>query len=104
MPAGPPPRSAAGTGYCCVDPDGFVADRAYDLGVVLRDWSSQLDGPGGRTLLEGYCELLAGRTGVAAERIWKWAFLERVSTGLCLLSLGAARAATPFLRTAELLL
>ena len=24
------------------DPDGFLADPAYDLGVVLRDWSAQL--------------------------------------------------------------
>lgn len=41
------PRVGAETGYCFVDPDGFVADRAYDLGVVLRDWSSHLGGPGG---------------------------------------------------------
>ena len=99
----PTPRPGAETGYCFVDPDGFVADRGYDLGVVLRDWSSHLDGRGARTLLEGWCELLAERTGVAAERIWEWAFLERVATGLYVLSLGAARAAGPFLRSAELL-
>ena len=100
----PTPRPGAETGYCFVDPDGFVTDRAYDLGVALRDWSSQLDGPGARARLEGWCELLAARTGVPAERIWQWAFLERVTSGLYLLSLGATRAGAPFLRAAELLL
>lgn len=98
------PRAGAETGYCFVDPDGFVTDRAYDLGVVLRDWSSHLDGPGARARLEGWCEMLAARTGVPAERIWQWAFLERVTSGLYLLSLGATRAGAPFLRAAELLL
>ena len=49
------PRPGADTGYVFVDPDGFVADRAYDLGVALRDWSSTLLGPDARTVAEGYC-------------------------------------------------
>ena len=63
------PRPGAETGYVFVDPDGFVADRAYDLGVVLRDWSSTLLGPDARTVAEGYCRLLAEHTGVDAQRI-----------------------------------
>jgi streptomycin 6-kinase len=78
-----------------------VADRAYDLGVVIRDWSGQLDGPGSRARLEGWCALLAERSGVDAGRIWEWGFLQRVATGLSVLSLGAGRAAAPFLATAE---
>ena len=38
------PRQGAPKGWCFVDPDGFVADRAYDLGVALRDWSWLLAG------------------------------------------------------------
>jgi len=94
----------AGTGWCFVDPDGFVADRAYDLGVVLRDWSHRLTDGGGRSRLERWCLLLAEHSGVDAGRIWEWGYLERVSTGLYLRSFGADRAAAPFLRTAELLL
>lgn len=99
-------RRGAETGYCFVDPDGFVAERAYDLGVALRDWSSTLlleDHP--RRTAEGYCRRLADRTGVDARRIWQWGFLERVATGLYLLdTVGAPALAERFLRSAELLL
>jgi streptomycin 6-kinase len=95
-------RPGGETGWCFVDPDGFVADRAYDLGVVLRDWTERLDGPGSRAQLEAWCALLAQRSEVDPTRIWEWGFLERVSTGLYVLSFGAARAAAPFLASAEL--
>jgi streptomycin 6-kinase len=36
------PREGAETGFVLVDPDGFVGDPAYDLGVALRDWCPQL--------------------------------------------------------------
>jgi streptomycin 6-kinase len=97
----PEPRAGAETGWCFVDPDGFVADRAYDLGVALRDWAGRLDGPGSRARLEAWCTLLAERSGVDATRIWEWGYLERVSTGLYVLSFGAERAAAPFLASAE---
>ena len=97
------PRAGAASGWCYVDPDGFVADRAYDLGVALRDWSAHLHGPGARGQLEEWCLLLAARSGVDPTRIWEWGFLERVSTGLSVRAFGAERAAEPFLRTAALL-
>jgi streptomycin 6-kinase len=97
------PRPGADTGYVFVDPDGFVADRAYDLGVVLRDWSSTLLGPNARTLAESYCSVLAKHSGVDAQRIWEWGFLERVSTGLYVLDVVGApdRVARPYLDSAE---
>jgi streptomycin 6-kinase len=94
-------RPGGETGYCFVDPDGFVADRAYDLGVAIRDWTAQLDGPDPKGTLRQYCRLLAEHTGVEAERIWQWGFVERVSTGLYLLSFGAERVGLPYLRSAE---
>jgi streptomycin 6-kinase len=100
----PRPRAGAETGYCFVDPDGFVADRAYDLGVMLRDWTTRLRQRDDRATLEGYCDLLAGITDVDPTRIWQWGFVERVSTGLYLMSFGAEAAGAPYLRTAELLL
>ena len=100
----PTPRPGAETGFCFVDPDGFVADRAYDLGVALRDWSSRLRGYDPRRELRGYADVLAARTGVDPERIWRWGFLERVSTGLYVLGFGGDSVARPLLDTAELLL
>ncbi len=99
------PRPGAETGFCFVDPDGFVADRAYDLGVVLRDWSSRLTGDDARSVAERYCRLLADHTGVDATRIWEWGFVERVSTGLYVLDrVGSPAMARPFLESAERLL
>jgi streptomycin 6-kinase len=99
------PRSGAETGYLLVDPDGFAGDPAYDLGVALRDWHPQLlaaDDP--TRLARRYAELLAAGSGLDAQEVWEWGYLERVSTGLYVLAFGAADLAWPFLRTAELLL
>lgn len=102
----PTPRPGAETGFVFVDPDGFLADRAYDLGVALRDWSSRLLGPDARAVAEGYCAVLAERSGVDAQRIWEWGFLERVSTGLYVLDVVGApdRVARPYLDSAVRLL
>jgi streptomycin 6-kinase len=98
-------RSGAESGYVFVDPDGFVADRAYDLGVALRDWSGRLLGPDARAVAENYCTTLAECSGVDATRIWEWGYLERVSTGLYLLDVvGSLAVGRPFLTSAEQLI
>jgi streptomycin 6-kinase len=93
-----------GSGWLFVDPDGFRADPAYDVGVVLRDWSSHLRGPGARATLRAWCRDAAERTGVDPHRVWAWAFLERVSTGLYVRSIGEPAVARPFLDSATALL
>jgi streptomycin 6-kinase len=98
------PREGAPVGHVFVDPDGFRGDPAYDAGVVLRDWSSHLTGPDARRRLEGWCDLVAERTGTDRDRVWRWAFLERVSTGLYVTSFGAERVGRPFLDSAAHLL
>ncbi|PUA81612.1 aminoglycoside phosphotransferase family protein [Nocardioides currus] len=98
------PRGGAPVGHVFVDPDGFRGDPAYDAGVALRDWCSHLTGPGARARLEGWCDLAADHTGLDPARIWAWAFLERVSTGLYVMSFGAERVGRPFLASAEHLL
>ena len=95
------PRPGAESGAVFVDPDGFRCEPAYDLGVVLRDWSSQLGGVDARRVAEGYCALLSEHSGVDAQAIWEWGFLERVSTGLYVMSFGAEQVARPFLESAE---
>jgi streptomycin 6-kinase len=101
--AAPATRSGAASRFAFIDPDGFLAEPAYDLGVVLRDWCHELLAGDARELAGRYCRLLADQTGVAAAAIWEWGFLERVSTGLYILSLGEPELARPFLETAELL-
>jgi streptomycin 6-kinase len=77
------PREGAQNGFVFVDPDGFIGDPAYDLGVALRDWCPQLlasnDPP---SLARRYCRLLAEASGFDEQAIWEWGYLERVTTGL----------------------
>ncbi|HIT74297.1 MAG TPA: phosphotransferase [Candidatus Avipropionibacterium avicola] len=94
-------RAGAESGFVLVDPDGFLADRGYDLGVVLRDWRPQLrEDPG---LLPRLCRRMAERTGVAPEVIWEWGLLERVSTGLYLMEFGSRAQGGAFLASAAML-
>ncbi|WP_343061579.1 aminoglycoside phosphotransferase family protein [Nocardioides luti] len=96
------PRPGAASGYVFVDPDGFRADPAYDLGVTLRDWKVTDDRP--RAELERLCALLAGQAGSDEQRVWEWAFLERVSTGLYVTDFGAESMGRWFLESAARLL
>jgi streptomycin 6-kinase len=74
-----------GDGWVFVDPDGFVGDPAYDRGVAVRDWCAELlAAPDPAALLRSYCRLLGGDPAAT----WDWGFLERVSTGLYIRSLG----------------
>lgn len=97
------PRPGATGGWALVDPDGFRADAAYDVGAALRDWSSHLRGPDAAARLRSWCSLAAEASDVDPDRTWAWAHLERVTTGLFLLDLGAPRVARPFLEVAEAL-
>ena len=98
-------RPGAETGFVFVDPDGFVGDPAYDLGVALRDWCPQiLSAEDPVALTRGYCRLLARDSGLDEQAIWEWGYLERVSTGLYATAMGAHELGRPFLETAEMLL
>jgi streptomycin 6-kinase len=99
------PRAGAGTGFVFVDPDGFVGDPAYDVGVALRDWCGELAAErDARGLLRRWCRLAADLSGLDAQEVWEWAFVERVSTGLYCLELGAEEVGRPFLDAAVALL
>ena len=49
------------------------------------------------------CRLLAESANVDPERLWRWGFVERVTTGLYLGWHGHARESLAFLETATLL-
>lgn len=84
------PRPGAATGFVFVDPEAFVAEPAYDLGVVLREGSGEFLKSSTRSLVRHRCGLLAAHSGLDGDAIWEWGFLERVATGLYVLEFGAA--------------
>lgn len=82
-------RSTAGARFRFIDPDGLVAERAYDLAIPMREWSSELlEGEPAR-LARQRSGLLGHLTGVDPQAIWEWGFVERVSTGLLAMQVGA---------------
>ena len=66
-----------------IDPDGLVYEKAYDLGVLMREWTEAYQpDPLARGLER--CRYLHRLTGVNQRGIWEWGFLQCVSTGLVL--------------------
>ncbi len=95
------PRPGTVRDFVLIDPSGFTGAPAYDAGVGLRDWSSQLLAASSpRDLLRACAQRLAAATGLDPVAIWEWAFVERVSTGLYCRSLGQDELARPFLDSA----
>lgn len=98
-------RVGAESGFVFVDPNGFLCEPEYDLGVVLRDWCSQLlAAPNVIVLARKYCRLLADESGFDEAIIWEWGFIERVSTGLYISAYGSRELGQPFFETAQRLL
>lgn len=92
-------------GYVWVDPDSFVGDRAYDLGVALRDWCTELLASSDpQALMARYAEVVASHADVDPTTVRDWAFLERVTTGLTVLKFGGAELGAPFFQSAATLL
>ena len=99
------PRAGAESGYVFVDPEGFLCEPEYDLGVILRDWNEELLATADPlALAHQYCQLLARESGLDETSIWEWGFIERVSTGLYLCAYGSSEYGQPFFQTAQRLL
>ncbi|CAN5631915.1 hypothetical protein BH18ACT1_BH18ACT1_14950 [soil metagenome] len=91
-----------GTRFKLIDPDGAVSEPAYDLAIPLREWNAELL-EAGVGLAVPWCASTSRLTGVAAQAIWEWSFVERVSTGLFLLRLGHTGPAAAYLTVADAL-
>ena len=90
------------TKYVFIDPDGLLAPKAYDLGVLVRSWNiplAQTSKPVDES--RRHCRVVSEECNVDEEDIWKWGFLERVSTGLYLNTHLGNQYGTPFLHTAD---
>lgn len=87
-----------------VDPDGFLCEPAYDLGVTMRGWPELVLRAGDpRVLVRGWAARLAALSGVDEQSIWEWAFVERVTSGLYLMRYGHDAEGRDYLASAELL-
>ncbi|TCC03865.1 aminoglycoside phosphotransferase family protein [Kribbella soli] len=68
-------QAADGT-FKLIDPDGLRAERAYDLGTIIRANPDLGDD------LHARAKRLAAHTGVDATAIWEWGTIHRVVSGL----------------------
>ena len=76
-----------GQKYKLIDPEGLFYEKAYDLGVLMREWPDEYMAEPMRLGRER-SEYLSRLTGVPAQDIWEWGFLQMVSTSLILLQIG----------------
>jgi streptomycin 6-kinase len=84
-----------------VDPDGLFVERAYDLGISIRELGMELLAGDAAAAGHNRCRQLAGLTGVEAAAIWQWGFLERTANGLLWLQQGMPHLAREFLVVAD---
>jgi streptomycin 6-kinase len=87
----------ADDGFRLVDPDGLLAEREYDLGILMREDPVELlsEGPLARAAR------LAARCRLDAVAIWEWGVVERVSTGLLCTQIDLQPVGRRMLATAE---
>lgn len=87
--------------YKLVDPDGLLAEPAYDLAIPMREWSTELLAGDAARLGRERCAYLSHLTGVDPRAIWEWGLVERVSTGLLATKVGADEMGREMLSVAE---
>jgi streptomycin 6-kinase len=88
-------------GFKFVDPDGLFIERAHDLSISMREWSAELLAGDPVALGRQRCALLSRLTGVEAEAIWQWGFIERLVNGLLYKEIGPEENAAEFLAVVD---
>lgn len=93
-------EALSGDDYKLVDPDGIFYEKAYDLGVLMREWVEEYEQcpveKGKRR-----CNYLHCLTGVPEQEIWEWGYLQTVSTAFVLLQIGQKETGEKMLRLSE---
>ena len=84
-------------GFRLVDPDGYLAEPEYDLGVLMREDPEDLlaRDPRDRS------RWLAHRCGLDETAIWEWGVVSRLETGLVGTQVGLQPAAGQMLEVAD---
>lgn len=84
-----------------IDPDGIFYEKAYDLGVLMREWIDDYRAdPIGQAIHR--CRFLHELTEVPELGIFDWGYLQTLSTGLVLLQIGQRAYGMDMLRLAEI--
>jgi len=72
-----------------IDPEVGFIEPEYDLGCWLRGWRpARRDEQTVGKLAREVAGQLASLTGTDSQAVWEWGFVERVSSGLLLMTLG----------------
>lgn len=93
-------KELSGEGFKLIDPDGIFYEKAYDLGVLMREWVEEYEQD---PLKKGKerCRYLCRLTGVSEKAIWEWGYLQTISTAFVLLQIGQKETGRKMLRVAE---
>lgn len=93
-------QTITGEDFKLIEPDGIVYEKAYDLGVLMREWVDEYEQA---PLEKGKerCRYLARMTDVEENAIWEWGYLQTVSTALVLLQIGQEENGRKMLRVAQ---
>lgn len=93
-------KELSGDDFKLIDPDGIIYEKAYDLGVLMREWVDEYEQA---PLEKGKerCRFLHHLTGVSEKAIWEWGYLQTVSTAFVLLQVGQKENGRKMLNTAE---
>ncbi len=75
-----------------VDPEGLRFEASYDLGMLMRNWPEEYDAArdaiGKADVALRRCRFIAASSGCAETPIWRWGYVETLSTSLHLIELG----------------
>lgn len=93
-------KDSSGEGFKLIDPDGIVYEKAYDLGVLMREWIDEYEQEPIKKGKER-CRELHNLTGVSEQAIWEWGYLQTISTAFVLLQAGQKETGEQMLRLSE---
>ncbi len=93
-------KELSGNGFKLIDPDGIFYEKAYDLGVLMREWVDEYQQDPMKAGKER-CAYLHYLTGVSQQAIWEWGYLQTVSTAFVLLQTAQEKTGQQMLCVAE---
>lgn len=93
-------KELSGNGFKLIDPDGIYYEKAYDLGVLMREWVDAYTQDPVKAGKER-CAYLHHLTGVCEQAIWEWGYLQTVSTAFVFLQIGQAKTGQKMLHVAQ---